>query len=144
MSDSFASPWTVACQDPLSVHRISQARILESCHRFVPIKYLPIQKKKKKEYWSGWPFPLPGDFPDAGIEPKSPVLAGSFFTTEPPGSPLAIVYKVVKYQYIPLNAPASQPGLLSYSCPDYSIDLSKNISTYSILSARKVKCLLRK
>ena len=31
------------------------------------------------------PFPFPGDLPDPRIEPASPVLAGRFFTTEPPG-----------------------------------------------------------
>ena len=41
----------------------------------------------RQEYWSGLPFPPPGDLPDPGIEPESPVLAGGFFTTEPPGEP---------------------------------------------------------
>ena len=41
----------------------------------------------KQEYWSGLPFPSPGDLPDPGIEPVSPALAGGFFTTEPPGKP---------------------------------------------------------
>ena len=39
------------------------------------------------EYWSGLPFPSPGDLPDPGIEPESPALADGFFTTEPPGKP---------------------------------------------------------
>ena len=42
----------------------------------------------RQEYWSGLPFPPPGDLPDPGIEPASPVspaLTGRFFTTEPPG-----------------------------------------------------------
>ena len=47
-----------------SVHRISQARVLE----WVAI------------YFSR-------DHPDTGIEPMSPALAGRFFTTEPPGKP---------------------------------------------------------
>ena len=37
----------------------------------------------RQEYWSGLPFPSPGDLPDAGIEPAalaSPALAGGFFT----------------------------------------------------------------
>ena len=38
----------------------------------------------RQEYWSGLPFPPPGDFPDPGMEPTSPALAGGFFTTEPP------------------------------------------------------------
>ena len=44
----------------------------------------------QKEYWSGLPFPLPGDLPNLGIKlvsPPSPVLLGGFFTTEPPGKP---------------------------------------------------------
>ena len=44
----------------------------------------------RQEYWSGLPVLSPGDLPDPGIEPespKSPALAGGFFTTEPPGKP---------------------------------------------------------
>ena len=40
----------------------------------------------RQEYWSGLPFPSPGVLPDPGIEHMSPVLAGGFFTTEPPES----------------------------------------------------------
>ena len=60
MSDSFVTPWTVACQAPLSMRFPGQ------------------------EYWSGLPFPSPGDLPNPGIEPKSPALAGRLFATEPP------------------------------------------------------------
>jgi len=63
MSDSFVTPWTAAHQTPLSMG-------------------FP-----KQEYWSGLPFPSPGDLPDPGIEPRSPAWAGGFFTTEPPGKP---------------------------------------------------------
>ena len=38
-----------------------------------------------REYWSGLPFPTPGDLPDPETEPTSPALVGVFFTTEPPG-----------------------------------------------------------
>ena len=41
----------------------------------------------RQEYWSKSPFPLPGNFPDPGIEPLSPALAGRFFTVQPPGKP---------------------------------------------------------
>ena len=34
----------------------------------------------KQEYWSGLPCPSPGDLPDPGFEPRSPTLAGKFFT----------------------------------------------------------------
>ena len=39
-----------------------------------------------QEDWNGLPFPSPEDFPDPGIEPASPALAGGFFTNEPWGS----------------------------------------------------------
>ena len=62
MSNS-ATPWTIAHQAPLSMGFL------------------------RPEYWSGVPFPSPGKLPDPGIEPRSPVLAGRFFTTEAPGRP---------------------------------------------------------
>ena len=39
-------------------------------------------------YWSGLPFPFPGDLPDAGIKPRSPALQADSFPYEPPGKPL--------------------------------------------------------
>ena len=63
MSSSSATTWTVACQAPLSMG-------------------FP-----RHEYWSGLPFPPPGDLLDPRIERVSPALAGTFFTTEPPGKP---------------------------------------------------------
>ena len=59
----FATPLTVAHEDPLSV------------------------KLSRQQHWSGKPFPSSGDLPDPGIEPVSPALTGGFFTTEPPGKP---------------------------------------------------------
>ena len=41
----------------------------------------------RQEYWSGWPFPPPGDLSDPGKGPVFHALAGRFFTTEPPGKP---------------------------------------------------------
>ena len=41
----------------------------------------------RQEYWSGWPFPSPRDFPNPGMEPSSPTLADGFFTTDPPLKP---------------------------------------------------------
>ena len=38
-----------------------------------------------QEYWSGLPFPSPGDLPDPGIEPGSPTLEADTLTSEPPG-----------------------------------------------------------
>ena len=62
----FATLWTVACQAPLSMEFF------------------------RHDYWSGLPFPSPGDLPTPGIEPKSPVspaLQADSLPAEPPGKP---------------------------------------------------------
>ena len=54
-----------------------------------PMDYSPLVPLSmgfhKQEYWSGLPFPAPGDLPHPGIKPTSSALADRFFTTEPPG-----------------------------------------------------------
>ena len=42
----------------------------------------------RQEYWSGLPFPSPGDLPNSGIEPRSPMLQADALPSEPPGKPL--------------------------------------------------------
>ena len=39
----------------------------------------------RQEYWSGLPFPSPGDLPDPGIEPRSTALQADASPSEPPG-----------------------------------------------------------
>ena len=41
----------------------------------------------RQEYWSGLPFPSPGDLPNQGIEPRSPALQADSLLSEPPGLP---------------------------------------------------------
>ena len=43
----------------------------------------------RQEYWSGLPFPSPGDLPDPGIEPRSPALRADTLPSEAPGKPRA-------------------------------------------------------
>ena len=42
----------------------------------------------RQEYWSGWPFPSPGDLPNPGIKPRSCALQAGSLPSEPPGKPL--------------------------------------------------------
>ena len=44
----------------------------------------------RQENWRGLPFPSPGDVPDPGIEPGSPILEADALTSEPPGKPYAV------------------------------------------------------
>ena len=54
----------------------------------------------KQEYWSGLPFPSPGDLPNPGIKPASPALTGGFFTAEPPGKYIYIyIYKMPRFKH---------------------------------------------
>ena len=41
-------------------------------------------KFSRPEYWPGYPFPLPGDLPNPGIEPRSPLLQADSLPAEPP------------------------------------------------------------
>ena len=59
----FATLWTIAQQAP------------------------PSMGFSRQEYWSGLPFPSPGDLPNPGIEPTSPALQADALTSEPPGKP---------------------------------------------------------
>ena len=45
----------------------------------------------RQEYWSGLPFPSPGDLPNSGIETKSPALQADSLLSEPPEKPLSLV-----------------------------------------------------
>ena len=47
----------------------------------------PFIEFSRQEYWSGFPFPSPGDLPDPGIEPGSPELQEDSLPSEPPGKP---------------------------------------------------------
>ena len=58
MSDSFVTPCTVALQAPLSMGF------------------------SREEYWSGLPFPFPGDLPNPAIKPRSPTLQADSLPAE--------------------------------------------------------------
>ena len=81
---SSVTPGTIACWAPL-------------CMEF-----------SRQEYWNGLPFPTPGDLPNPETEPMSPVspvLAGGFFSTEPPRKPMT------QSQRQMVGLTGQQPGL---------------------------------
>ena len=67
----FATPWTVAHQATLSMGF------------------------SRQEYWSGLPFPSPGDLPKPGIEPMSPTLQANSLPSEPPGIACTVLSTLV-------------------------------------------------
>ena len=63
----FATPWTVAHWAPL------------------PMEF------SRQEYWSGLPFPSPGDLPNPGIKHRSPALQADSLPSELPGKPSTLI-----------------------------------------------------
>ena len=69
---TLAIPWTVAYQAPLSMGF------------------------SRQEYWSGLPFPSPGDLPNPGIKPRSPALQADDLPTKLWGKP-PVIYLIIVY-----------------------------------------------
>ena len=61
------------------------------CDPMTVVRQTPLSMEfSRQAYWSGLPFPPPGNLPNPGTEPgspTSPALAGGFFTTAPPEKP---------------------------------------------------------
>ena len=55
--------------------------------RTVVYQALPSMGFSRQKYWSGLPFPSPGDLPDPGIKPRSPAFPADALTSEPSGKP---------------------------------------------------------
>ena len=97
VSDS-ATPWTVADQAPLSMGF------------------------SRQEYWSGLPFPSPGNLLDPGIEPGSPALQADSLPSEPAGKRTKVKVKVVQscqtlrpHGFSPWSSPGQNIGVGSLS-----------------------------
>ena len=88
------TPWTIACQDPLSVG-------------------FP-----RQEYCSRLPYLSPGHLPNQGIELTSPALVGGFFTTEPPGKPCVILIALINVQRLKNTSEVYQSSKFQNCVPD--------------------------
>ena len=78
----FVTPWTLVCQVSLSMGF------------------------RRWEYWSGLPFPSPGNLPILGIKSTTPALADRFFTTEPPARP-SVCFRLNQNSLSPSSYPPS-------------------------------------
>ena len=102
------TPWTVAQQAPLSMGF------------------------SRQEYWSGLPFPSPGDLPNTGIQPQSPADS---LSSEPPGKPHVYIYP------LPLRPPPSplfHPSGSSQSTELSSLSYAASSSQLSIFAQSSV------
>ena len=72
-------------EDPLEKEMMTHSSILAwKISRMEKPGTLQSMGFPRQEYWSGLPFPSPGDLPDPGIKPRSPALQVDAFTPEPP------------------------------------------------------------
>ena len=74
----------------VKVKSLSNVRLFETLWT-VTYQAPPSMGFSRQEYWSGLPFPSPGDLPDPGIEPGSPALQADALTSDPPGKALSLV-----------------------------------------------------
>ena len=70
----------------------SKSKVVQSCLTLCnPVDYSPpgssLMGFSRQGYWSGLPFPSPGDLPNPGIKPGSSALQADSLTSEPPGKP---------------------------------------------------------
>ena len=74
------SRWCESSQDLGNIMKVA------SCVRLFATSWtIQSMEFSKLEYWSGKPFPFPGDLPNPGIEPRSPALQVDSLPTEPQG-----------------------------------------------------------
>ena len=103
---NFVTPWTVACQAPMSL------------------------EFPRQEYWNELPFPSSRYLPNPSIESKFP--AGRFFTTKPPGKPHMYLYKYPKGS-LTKQSPQSSPFPLCFQClPLFSIAYGNHQSVFCL------------
>ena len=68
----------------------------------------PSMEFSRQKYWSGLPFPSPGDLPHPGIEPGSPTLQADTVLSEPQGSPnvIIIMKQKLKWEFMRESSPS--------------------------------------
>ena len=104
------TPWTGACQASLSMGF------------------------SRQEYWSGLPFPSPGDLPNPAIKPESPTLQADCLPSEPPGKPSSssccLATKLCPTLYDPVDCRQRSQASLSFTI---SQSLLKLMSIESVM-----------
>ena len=94
-------------------------KITQSCLTFCdPMDSTESMEFSRPEYWSGYPFPFPGDLPNSGIEPRSSSLQADSLLAEPQGSPRILAWVAYPFSVdlpdprIELGSPALQEDSL--------------------------------
>ena len=92
-----------------------------------------VHRISQQEYWSGLPFPSPGDLPHPGSEPRSPALQADSLPTKPPGEPmdgprhLGFCLDAASPEALPWTVSAQQPSFIKSLFSTYSFPLWDNL-----------------
>ena len=81
---------TVCCPEIVSVVSVTESESRCLVRLFTAPWTIPSLEFFRPECWGGWPFPSPGDLPNAGTEPGSPAPQAASLPAEPPGKPTQI------------------------------------------------------
>ena len=111
VSNTFGTPWTVAHQVPPSMGFLRQ------------------------EYWSGLPYPFPGDLPNPGIKPGSPALQAESLPSEP-GNKCSTLF------WIQILKSPKSPAFRSHWWMEDSVKTERKKLKVNV--SREKKCLLVK
>ena len=84
---------------------------------------MPSMGFSRQEYWSGLPFPSPGDLPNPGIEPWSPAFQADALTSEPPGKSHSL-----------FHFPPNKLGMSAYYIFGSMLSISELLSVFPIYS----------
>ena len=107
----FVTRWTVAQQAPLSMGF------------------------SRQEYWSGLPFPSPGDLPDRGIKPRPPALASGFFTADKGNTTW---FSTTSIQWLSFERPGAPLKVSFYFCKAWP-QIQLGASKYQQICQVKIK-----
>ena len=126
----------------VKVKSLSRVRLFVT-PRTVAYQAPPSMEFSRQEYWSGLPFPSPGDLPNPGIEPGSPALEADALTSEPPGkhfpyfSAVAFMRKAKPKVYsVHLQYMSSRTCILSFTQKtlglwiDLGLEIGKDITSF--------------
>ena len=90
-----------------------------------------------QEYWKGLPLPSPGDLPDSGMEPRSPLLQADFLPSASPGNAVAAAAKVASVVSDSVRRHRRQPTRLPR--PWDSLGKNTGVGCHFLLQCMKVK-----
>ena len=95
----------------------------------------------RPEYWSGQPFPSPGDFPNPGIEPSSPALQVDSLAAEPPGKSICTATAFIQISIVDIYLTVTAQNTHIFPpCPFITFCTRAFLPLFTTAGARFLEC----